>query len=97
MTLAQGDFQTALDNVNTAYSDMSTEQSTLQSNWTGEAASSFGTALNLWLDDLNAVRNQLSIMLEKLSSHTGIYANTHEQSNEMANAFKQGLPGLAGL
>ena len=97
MTLAQQDFQNALDQVNTAFTDMSEEQTTLVANWTGEAASAFGQALTTYLEDLQGVRSQLSLMCEKLSSHTGIYTNTHEQSSQMANAFKQGLPGLQGL
>lgn len=94
---AQQDFQNALDQVNTAYGDMSEEQGTLAANWTGEAASTFGTALTAYLDDLGVVRSQLAAMCEKLSSHTGVYTNTHEQSNEMAGAFKGGLAGLQGL
>lgn len=97
MITAQGHFQTALDQCNTAFNDMSEEQSTLAANWTGEAASAFGNALNTWLEDLNTVRSQLALITEKLSTHTGIYSNTSEGSTQMANAFLQGLPGLAGL
>ena len=97
MALAQVDFQNALDQVNTTLTDMSEEQSTLAANWTGEAASSFGQALQTWLEDLQVVQQQLAGMCEKLSSHTGVYTNTHEQSSEMAAAFMQGLPGLQGL
>jgi WXG100 family type VII secretion target len=97
MISAQQDFQNALDQVNTAFQDMSEEQSTLAANWTGEAASTFGKALATYLDDLANVQKQLAGMCEKLSSHTGVYTNTHEQSSEMASAFMQGLPGLQGL
>lgn len=97
MVLAQQDFQNALDQVNTALTDMTEEQSTLAANWTGEAASSFGQALSTWLEDLQVVQQQLAGMCEKLSSHTGVYTNTHEQSTQMASAFKQGLSGLQGL
>lgn len=97
MISAQQDFQNALDQVNTALSDMTEEQATLAANWTGEAASTFGKALGTYLDDLSAVQKQLAGMCEKLSSHTGVYTNTHEQSHEMAAAFMQGLPGLQGL
>jgi WXG100 family type VII secretion target len=97
MVSAQQDFQNALDQVNTAYQDMSEEQMTLAANWTGEAASTFGKALAAYLDDLGIVQKQLAGMCEKLSQHTGVYTNTHEQSGEMAAAFMQGLPGLQGL
>ena len=97
MIQAQGDFQNALDQVNTTLTDMSEEQSTLAANWTGEAASSFGQALQTWLDDLQVVQQQLAGMCEKLASHTGVYTDTHEQSKAVAQAFKQGLPGLEAL
>ena len=97
MTTAQADFQNALDQVNTALTDMTEEQSTLMANWTGEAASSFGQALSTYLQDLGIVRQQLGIMLESLSTHTGIYANTHEESQQMAAVFQHGLTGLQGL
>jgi WXG100 family type VII secretion target len=97
MTAAQADFQAALDQVNTAYNDMTEEQSTLAANWTGEAASSFGNALGTYLSDMSVVQQQLSMMLEKLHTHTGVYANTHEQSQEMASAFQQGLGALGNL
>src|ERR1700736_4647051 len=66
MVLAQGNFQNALDQVNTAYSNMSEQQSMLMSNWTGEAASSFGQALPQYLDALQIVRTHLSTMTETL-------------------------------
>jgi WXG100 family type VII secretion target len=97
MKLAQGNFQNALDQVNTAYKDMDEERSTLAANWSGESSSAFGQALEAWLQDLNAVQQDLSNVLENLSHHTNIYANTHEQSTAMANAFAQGLPGLNAL
>lgn len=97
MTAAQGNFQNALDAVNTAYSNMTEQQSTLMANWSGEAASSFGQALSNYLEDLGVVRTQLSGMLETLSSNTGVYANTNEGSTQLANVFKTGLPGLTGI
>jgi uncharacterized protein YukE len=97
MKAAQGHFQNALEQVNTAYTNMSEQQGTLAANWTGEASSSFGRALTTWLDDLGIVRSQLILILEKLAANTGVYTNTNEGSSQMANAFLQGLPGLAGL
>jgi len=97
MIAAQGHFQNALDQCNTAYSNMSEQQSTLMSNWTGEAASSFGQALTQYLDDLQTVQKQLSTITEALSSNTGVYSNTSEGSAQLANAFATGLPGLTGI
>jgi len=97
MQSAQGNFQSALDQVNTAYTDMTEQQSTLAANWTGEASSSFGNALSNYLEDLNTVKVQLSNILETLSHNTGVYANTTEGSSQLASAFSSGLAGLSGL
>src|SRR5882724_696608 len=69
MIAAQGHFQNALDQTNTAYSNMSEQQSNLMSNWTGEAASSFGQALTQYLDDLQTVQKQLATITEALSQN----------------------------
>jgi WXG100 family type VII secretion target len=97
MKAAQANFQNALDQCNTAYSNMSEQQGTLSGNWTGEAASAFGQALTQYLDDLQTVRTQLSTITEALSSNTGVYANTSEGSTQLAQSFANGLPGLTGI
>jgi WXG100 family type VII secretion target len=97
MTAAQANFQNALDQVNTAYSDMSEQQSTLRANWYGETASSFGVALDQWLQDFNTVKVQLTNILDALSANTGVYANTNEGSQQMALSFSSGMSGLPGL
>jgi uncharacterized protein YukE len=79
------------------YNDMSEEAATLAANWTGESASTFGSALGIWLDDLSQVQAQCGIVLESLATHTGIYANTHQTASDVAGAFGQGLAGLQGL
>jgi WXG100 family type VII secretion target len=94
---AQQNFQQALDNVNTAYTNMTEQQSTLAANWTGETASTFGQALNQWLEDFSTVRTQLTRILEALSQNTGVYANTNEQSQQMAGSFQSGMSGVQGL
>jgi WXG100 family type VII secretion target len=97
MIAAQGHFQNALDQVNTAYTQMAEQQSMLQANWIGETASAFGMALSQWLDDLSVVRAQLGGMVESLSQNTNVYANTNEGSQEMATSFANGLSGVPGL
>lgn len=97
MTAAQGNFQNALDEVNTAYQNMTEQQQTLAANWTGETASSFGQALEQWLEDLNTVKQALTNLLEALSKNTGVYSNTNDQSTQVASQFKSGLAGVSGL
>jgi WXG100 family type VII secretion target len=97
MIAAQGNFQTALDSVNTAYGNMEEQQGNLQANWTGETASAFGQALGQWLTDCNTVKTQLSTILDVLSQNTGVYANTNEGSTQMAQSFANGMSGVPGL
>jgi WXG100 family type VII secretion target len=97
MTAAQASFQNALDQMNASFSNMSEQQSNLQANWAGETASTFGNALNQWLEDFSTVRSQLSQMLEVLSTNTGVYANTNENSQQAASSFSGGLGGVPGL
>jgi WXG100 family type VII secretion target len=97
MVQAQQDFQQALDQINTIYSSMDEERDTLAANWVGEAASAFGQALGNWIDDLYYIQQELIIMTETLSTHTGIYADATETSTQTADAFQQGLSGLEGL
>ena len=97
MKAAQGNFQNALEQCNTAYTSITEQQSVLAGNWTGEAASAFGQALTNYLDDLQIVRTQLSNITEQLSQNTGVYANTNEGSTQLANQFSTGLPGLSGI
>jgi|SRR5579875_3488763 WXG100 family type VII secretion target len=97
MKLALNDFENALQQVNTAYSDMSEQQSTLAANWTGEAASTFGQALTQYLEDLSKVQSALRTMTETLEQNTGVYVNTNEGSSQLAQVFATGLPGLTGI
>lgn len=97
MTTAQASFQNALDQVNTAYNNMSEQRYTLASNWTGETASAFGNALDQWLQDFSVVQSQLTRILETLSANTGVYARTNEGSQQLAASFAGGLSGMPGL
>ena len=97
MQAAQEDFQLALDQMNSVYSAMTEEQDNLAANWSGMAASAFGQALGAWLDDLWQIRQELVVMTESLSAHTGIYSDANEASQEVVAAFHQGLDGLETL
>lgn len=96
MTAAQRNFQSAVDQVNTAYQAMETQQGALAGAWTGETSTAFGQALTRWLEDFGVVRTQLGTILETLSSNTGVYANTNEEATNTAIQAGQfsGLPGF---
>jgi WXG100 family type VII secretion target len=102
MQAAEGIFQNALDAVNTSYQDMTSQQDTLAANWQGETSSAFGIALTQYLEDLGSVRNALASLMNTMGQNTGIYANTNEQSQQVAQAFtgtvnSGSFSGLAGL
>jgi ESAT-6 family protein len=102
MKAAQGTFQTALDESTSSYSQMDGQIEGLRSSWTGQAASIYGSAMEKWLEDFNVVNNALRTMLEKLQANTGVYANTHEDTQQQANQVQQlissgNFSGLAGF
>jgi WXG100 family type VII secretion target len=96
MTAAQKTFQSAFDEVNTAYQAMESQQEALAAAWTGETSTAFGQALDHWLSDFGVVRQQLGNILGTLSQNTGVYANTNEQANNDAQQAAKliGLPGF---
>ncbi|MFJ6837877.1 WXG100 family type VII secretion target [Streptomyces sp. NPDC091209] len=98
MKSAQGDFQNALDEVNSSYTQMTSQIDTLRASWTGDASSTFQGAMDTWLQDFATVRSQLSLMFEKLQANTGGYTNTHQATTDAAAQVKQGmaqsLPGF---
>jgi WXG100 family type VII secretion target len=97
MQAAQTSFQNALDQVNTAYNNMSEQQGALAANWSGETSSKFGMALEKWLEDFQIVQKELASIIDTLGTNTGVYANTEDESTQMANAFANGMSTQAGL
>jgi uncharacterized protein YukE len=102
MQAAEPIFQTALDALNTSFTDMNTQQDTLQANWQGESASSFGRALTAYINDLGLLRNSLISIINIMGQNTHVYANTQENNQQVVQAFQgtisngafDGLPGL---
>lgn len=97
MMRASQRFQDALDGVNTVLRDMDEQRQTLMANWSGETSSAFGNALDTWLDQFTDVQKQLVNVMAALGKTTNVYANTNEQSQDVANAFLHGMSGLSGL
>ncbi|MEU5309371.1 WXG100 family type VII secretion target [Streptomyces sp. NPDC021562] len=98
MRAAQGSFQTALDEANSTYTQMQSQIEALRSSWTGDASTTFQTAMDTWLTDFSTVRQQLELMLQKLQANTGSYDTTHHSTSDMANQLHKSmstpLPGF---
>jgi len=97
MAAAQQAFQNAVDQVNTSYQSMESQQGALAAAWTGETSTAFGQALTRWLEDFGVVRTQLINILETLSANTGVYANTNEQATNAAAQVGKNLSSLPGF
>ncbi|WP_405746019.1 WXG100 family type VII secretion target [Streptomyces sp. NBC_01525] len=101
MKRAQGSFQTALDHASGSYTQMDGQIQGLRASWTGQAANIYQNAMQEWLNDFNVVNQQLGLMLEKLQENTGVYANTHEQTQQeagqAARLISSGHAGLPGF
>ncbi|MGQ4436911.1 MULTISPECIES: WXG100 family type VII secretion target [unclassified Streptomyces] len=98
MRIAQGSFQTALDEVNATYTQMQSQIDTLRSNWSGDAATTFQGAMDTWLSDFGTVKQQLELMLQKLQANTGSYDTTHQATSDTATQLHKSmttpLPGF---
>lgn len=97
-------YHDVLSRVNTAYQNMTTQQENLAVNWTGESASTFGTALSAWLDDFKSVQTSLVSIIEAFDANLGVYESTNdlvsERSAQMAATFSGqswSAPGLPGF
>ncbi|WP_371502788.1 WXG100 family type VII secretion target [Kitasatospora sp. NBC_00374] len=101
MTAAQGSFQTALDEASNSYANVEGQVEALQASWRGQAASIYNQAMHDWLTDFQKLNGALATMLETLSANTHVYANTHEDTTQVAHQVAQqisaGNPGLAGF
>ncbi|MGW3121597.1 WXG100 family type VII secretion target [Streptomyces sp. NPDC001107] len=98
MRIAQGSFQTALDEVNSTYTQMQSQIDTLRSSWTGDASATFQGAMSTWLTDFGTVKQQLELMLQKLQANTGSYDTTHQNTSDVATQLHKTmstpLPGF---
>ncbi|WP_217553126.1 WXG100 family type VII secretion target [Streptomyces sp. GbtcB6] len=98
MRTAQGSFQTALDEVNGTYTQMQSQIEALRSSWTGDASTTFQSAMDTWLTDFGTVKQQLELMLQKLQANTGSYDTTHQNTTDAASQLSKTmsapLPGF---
>ncbi|MEU2778029.1 WXG100 family type VII secretion target [Streptomyces sp. NPDC007162] len=98
MKRAQPHFETALSETARVYNNMDDQAKTLEGSWTGDAAQSFTTALNQWLENCNTVKQQLKVVTDKLAEHTGLYQQVHsdtlDATQALNNAMGAGLPGF---
>jgi WXG100 family type VII secretion target len=92
MAQAQEQMQTIHGELNSAVQDLEEQQSTLAANWSGEAQSIFGQALQAFVDDFNQIINSLFIMMEVLSQNTQIYVNANDTSKAAAMQLLAGTP-----
>ncbi|MEU8718386.1 WXG100 family type VII secretion target [Streptomyces sp. NPDC048663] len=98
MRAALPHFEQALTETASAFSNMQTQASTLESSWHGDARTVFISALNNWLENCDTVKKQLQIVTDKLESLTGAYGTVHANTTDSASTLQQaiaaGLPGF---
>jgi len=94
MAQAQNVMQEIYGELNTAMQNLSEQQSTLAANWSGEAQTAFGQALDNFIQDFGKINSALVGMMEALSQNTHIYVNTNDTSTAMAQAFTNNTSGM---
>ena len=94
MSTAQQTMQSIYGDLNGAVQALGEQQSTLAANWSGEASTAFGQALNNFIEDFNKINSALVGMMEALAQNTHIYVNTNDTSTQMAQAFTNNTSGM---
>ena len=94
MAQAQNVMQEIYGELNSAMQNLSEQQATLAANWSGEAQTAFGPALDNFIADFGKINSALVGMMEALSQNTHIYVNTNDTSTAMAQAFTNNTSGM---
>ncbi|MCX4428688.1 WXG100 family type VII secretion target [Streptomyces mirabilis] len=98
MRAALPHFEQALAETASAFTNMQSQATTLESSWKGDAGSTFISALNTWLEHCDLVKKELQTVTEKLEATTGSYDRVHTSTADSARALQQavgaGLPGF---
>lgn len=98
MRAALPHFEQALTETGSAFTNMQSQATTLEGGWKGDAASTFISALNTWLENCDTVKKQLQIVTDKLEAQTGTYDRVHTSTTDSASSLQQaisaGLPGF---
>lgn len=100
MIRASNTFEGARDTAIRSYMAMHEQVSALASNWSGDASSVYGNALQSWLGNFRTVITALENMQASLDSNASLYAQTHQITQEEAAALAAELaeePALTGL
>lgn len=100
MIKASNTFEAARDTAIRSYSAMYEQVSTLAANWSGDASSTYGKALESWLANFRTVITALENMQSSLDSNASMYAQTHDITQEEAASLAAELaeaPALTGL
>ncbi|MFE3649151.1 WXG100 family type VII secretion target [Streptomyces sp. NPDC059101] len=87
MQAALGAFREAEGTARSQLSAMTEQVSMLASNWTGDAASRYGGAMQTWLQDFNTVVSALDNMVQTLEQNTGVYRSTHDSTEQAASSL----------
>jgi WXG100 family type VII secretion target len=93
MAQAQQVMQEIYGELNSAVQMLGEQQATLASNWSGEAQTAFGQALENYMNDFNKINSALVGMLETMSQNTNIYVNTNDTSTSLATTFMNSTSG----
>ncbi|MEU9133299.1 WXG100 family type VII secretion target [Kitasatospora sp. NPDC048540] len=97
MTAAQGTFQNAVDSATSSYAQIEGQVEALHGSWQGEAATIYGQAMQEWLADFRSLNQALTKMLETLSANTHVYANTHQDTSQVAHQVAAQVSAGSGL
>lgn len=92
-------FSNGVANFDTQYKAMSQTQANIASQWTGEASTAFGQAVQNWLTDFYKVIQVLNGMENALTQNTNLLDQTNQATIQRAQqaAAAVSMPRLPGF
>ncbi len=90
-------FQSTTDEFNGYLRQENEMISQLRSTYTGDSASSYGTAMDEWENQFSRVINDLTDMMRIMGVNVNQYVQTEEQNANIAKSFSSALPNFQAL
>ena len=104
MLQAASEMEDKHDSIRSQVTSLQSEIGSLETTWTGQAASQFNNAMQNFYDDCNTILTSLQHLAQAVDKSAMQYEQTHHMTTDQAQALANrisatpaGLPGLPGF
>lgn len=87
-------FGTTVEKFTTQYNGVQQNMQFLMASWQGDAARTFGSAMEPWYAEFNKVIARLAHMQETMHANRNLYDETEMNNISMGKKLGAGLPGM---